>query len=74
LFAREPIGKPPQLAARGLNEEMESAAIRQLSRLGGWLGIPHSDVFKHVGITPPRDSDTNKYTNKFAGYQQTAAH
>jgi hypothetical protein len=52
LLAREPIGEPPQLAASGLNENVESAAIRKLSRLGGWLGIPHSDVFKHVGIGP----------------------
>jgi hypothetical protein len=34
-----------------LDEDMETAAVRKLSRLSGWLGIPHSDVFEwHVGI------------------------
>jgi hypothetical protein len=74
LLAREPIGKPPQLAAGGLNDNVKSAAVRKLSGLGGWLGIPHSDVFEHVGIATPRDLDTNNNTNKLAGYQQTAAY
>jgi hypothetical protein len=70
LLAREPIGEPPQLAANGLNKNVEAAAVRKLSGLGGGLGIPHSDVFERVGIASPQVSDTNK----FAGYQQTGAH
>jgi len=50
LLASEPISESPQLAAGGLNEDVKSAAIGQLSRLAGRLGIPHSDVFEHVGI------------------------
>jgi len=51
LLSREPISEPPQLAAGGLNEDMESATIRNLSRLRGRLGIPHRNVFEgHVGI------------------------
>jgi len=54
---------------------MEATAIRQLSMLAGWSGISHSDIFEgHVGIAFLERLDTNKYTNKFAGYQQTGAH
>src|SRR5262249_39310821 len=54
LFAREPIGEPPQLAVGfWWYEQMQPASIRQLSYRRSPFGVPHGDICEpHVGIDP----------------------
>jgi hypothetical protein len=52
LFSAKPVSQPPQFAAVGLDQQMKSAAIRELDWPIGTLGVTYPSVVEHVGIVP----------------------
>src|SRR5262249_16780570 len=60
--------EPPQLAAVWLDQQMKPAAVRELDRAIGRLGVAYPSVVEHVGIVPvqARTIPTKIPTNRAA--------